>query len=848
MFGNTALTATLGSTPAVGSPAATWVGYARALVDIGLPVLLVEPGTKRPLDMRTDAERKRDTEAAAGKSTGGVHLATLDRGLVKKYVDRALRDPAEGRPKGHPVPVGDGEHLNWAVRLAGSGYVVADADTPEEVAALEDYLAAWYGHGRVPGPTVLTPGSQARGHHGGGHWWFKLPEGLEVDPDLIPAVTTVSVPGHSATFSLYAGNAYVLIPPSIRPEGQYHLVSADTPVPPPLEDIIATALVAGRERVESRQEYLDRAREGGQGDVDHQVATWSLATPWEDILSPAGWVDTGTVDSCGCPIWTAPGSHGSPKSATAHVHTCTESRVDVLNPPLHVWTDNPGPELEDHIRARATKTVSKLWTWALLAHGGDMGKALEAAGITLDPTGRVFGPEDMEGAAATASAGVSDVALEATTGTAPAAESMAAQADRLPALPADTHLDVDGNPWSPPRPPVDLDSPMVTPSGLNVWEAWGVPAPEDADHAATLRSQWPAVGTLSQFKDLPSPRYIVDGLLEHKGLLSVVGASGVGKSAVVLDMAAAIVSGRKWMGRDTIQCPVLYVAGEGVAGAVNRLHAWERAHGCYEPETGLHVMDEAVLFGGRTDAWAYLAYYALKHEIGLVIFDTLARMSTGLDENSATDMGKSNTIFDRLRRTTGAGVLYVHHTTRGTTHGRGSTALYGALDSEVLITDTMLDGKPFAEDGSGNPVDSDKNPLPGRPLCVQVSKQKNGPDDHHNYVCLTARYDSVVVTDLEGNVEAPPFAKGSGVTLGPPRGETLAETAERVADYVSRYTSGEKWPTMGDIARGVTRDRLHRDKTATEWRSVLDLAVDKALEKRLIYRVGHGYSTQVPME
>ena len=847
MLGNSELTAVLGATPAPDADSKTWVGYARSLARAGLPVLLVEPGTKRPLDMRTDTERSRDKDQAGGHNTGGVHLATTDPTALKKYVDRAL---AKKPKRGHPAPVNG--PLNWAIRLGGSGYVVADADTPGEVAALKAYLAPFYGgEDKVPSPTVVTPGSQDQSHHGGGHWWFKLPEGKEVDSSVLPATIPVAVEGHAEGFSLYTGNAYVLIPPSQRPEGRYHLVAADNSVPPPIWKVLESAITDGQDRAQRRREYAQRAASGDLGSLEEQVSAWSRATPWEDILEPAGWSATGTVDSCGCGIWTAPGSHSSPKSATAHDQACTQPRVDVLNPPLHIWTDNPGPGLEDYVAQRGTKTVSKLNTWAYLDHDGDVSAALSAAGIDQDPTGVQFSPEGLVAAgtssqAATTTAGVDKVSAQLSSGTQPSGQRAV---DTVAALPAEDYTDTDGTTWTPPREPVDLDTEVNSVSGTDMWTAWGVPAPEDREDANQRRKLWPPLGSLSKYRDMPPTKYIVDGLLEHGGLVSVIGDSGVGKSAVVLDMAACIVAGKDWKGRKTIQCPVLYVAGEGVSGAVDRLHAWEREHNCYVLEDSFYLVEEAVMFGGRPDAWAYLAREVRRLGVGLVIFDTLARMSSGLDENSATDMGSAISIFDRLKKTTGAGVLYVHHTTRGTSHGRGTTALRGALDSEVLVTDTLPDGKPFAVNKEGQPVDSDGNPLPGKPLTVMVTKQKNGPDNQYTQVCLTTRRDSMVVTDLEGNVEARPFLDGGGqVTLSSQRGESREETADRVADYVSRYTSGEQWPTMADIARGVVPDRLHRDKTRTEWRAALDLAVDTALAKRLIYKQGARFTTEPPLD
>lgn len=843
MYGNTRLTAVLGARPKDDDPK-TLVAYGKALTDIGLPVLLIAPGGKVPLDMRTKKEREAMEAESTRPNTGGVHLATTDKALLKKYVERATKDPAARCVSGHPAPVSG--HLNWAVRLGGSGYVVADADTPDEVAALRIFLSESYGGvEKVPGPTVITPGDADKAHHGGGHWWFKLPEGKVINPDLIPAVSTVSVDignGKTSAFNLYAGNGYVLIPPSARSEGEYHLVTPDQPIPEPLLDIVNHAITAGEQRAAERMSYVERISNGEGSDLDSQVAEWSQQLSWADVLEPAGWSYTGMVDSCSCPIWTAPGAHSSPKSATTHEHTCSQPHVDVLNPPMHVWTDNPGAEIEAHVKAKGSKTISKLWVWCLLEHGGDMAAALSAAGIEMDPTGTVFAPDSL-GATGTSAhdveitTGVDSVSVNHNAGLEVAGNKAVDSVAKLEPL---TPIDK----WTPPRRYVDLDAEVIATNGADMWQAWGLTAPSDRD--AFLASM-PPMGTLHDYDGMPRPTYVVDSFIEHGGLSCVIGASGVGKSAVVLDMAASIATGTRWHGRKTLQCPVMYIAGEGVSGAVDRLRAWQKAHDLEIPDENFLVVGEPVMFGAPTHVWAGIAMQARAYGVGLIIFDTLARMSTGLDENSATDMTQAIRIFDRLRNATGAGVLYVHHTARDTNHGRGSTALLGAVDSEVLVTDTKQDGTLFNETTDGRPADGDGNPLPGYPLCVQVTKQKNGEDDAFNYVCRTSRYDSMVITDLDGNAATPGFAQGGATDIGHTTVEPLEETARRVADYVGQYKSGKKFPTVTDIRSGVKPDNARKGATVATWKNVINLAVDDALSRELIYKHGAGYTTEAPL-
>lgn len=848
MFGNTQFTTVVGAAPHVHGyddrQQATdhLVAFARECANAGLPLLLIEPGSKRPVDMRTDNEKRKDAAAAEpGAKTGGVHLATTDKRRLKSYITRALADVDDKRAKGTPAPLGGVP--NFAIRLAGSGYVVADADTPAEVDALREYMTR--ATGSCPSPTVLTPGTVDGAHSGGGHWWFKLPEGVAVgDSEDLPAVIKMDVDGHGAGFSLYTGNAYVLIPPSVRDAGEYVMVNADSPAPPDMLDRLNASLVKVQELKQRREQQQERAAAGELGTLDEQIIQWSAATPWDDVLGAHGWTDTGTVDSCGCDVWTAPGTHASMKSATAHGSGCTNERYDALNPPLHVWTDNPGAEIESEIARVGSKTLSKLTVWAALEHDGDMGAALTAAGIEQDPTGHTL---DAQGNATELGAETAGVSLDA-------GKSVAGVGNRQQSLPSDhevpvhaEHITAAQSKIQPPRPPLDLDLTTYTPDGREMWEFWGVKRPTTREDADAARMALPPWGTLGEYNDRPAPEFLLEGLLEAQGLLSVIGDSGVGKSAVVLDMAAHIAAGKTWHGRRVKQCPVVYVAGEGVAGATERLKAWKRAHDCDVIDNQMFIVEEPIQISGDNAEWAYFCEQTVRAQAGLVIFDTFARMSTGMEENSATDMGVGVTVFNRVQRTTGAAVLLVHHTARGASHGRGSSALRGAIDSELLITEVMADGRPFAVDRDDNPVDSAGDKLPGRPLTVKSVKQKNGPDGEHEYLCLTQYEDSLLVTDLTGAAVTPQFNQISPVSVTSMSEESTTDTAHRVADYVGRYTSGELMPTLSDIARGVTPDRARMDK-ARAWRDHVGLSVDSALNLRLIYKVGDRYTTQPPLD
>lgn len=291
------------------------------------------------------------------------------------------------------------------------------------------------------------------------------------------------------------------------------------------------------------------------------------------------------------------------------------------------------------------------------------------------------------------------------------------------------------------------------------------------------------------FRDIPPPEYLIDGLIEDRALSAVVGASGAGKSAVVLDMILCVSKGLPWKGHPVKRTRVLYIAGEGVSGAAQRVKAWETQHGTGVGQD-LFMIPEAVLLTGSNahNIWPWLAANVRANDIGLVVFDTLARMAVGLDENSAQDMGKAVGLFDRLRKESGAGVMVVHHTKRGAETARGSSALFGALDSEVLVRKADDD-----DDGEGPE---------GLAVEVVSTKQKNAPVGTETAVWLRSGHGSVIVTDADGGTGDDPFAamivRPTRIRSGPD------ELAVRAYHVLAEFPDGL---TMSDLSSMLTEDR-----------------------------------------
>ena len=185
-------------------------------------------------------------------------------------------------------------------------------------------------------------------------------------------------------------------------------------------------------------------------------------------------------------------------------------------------------------------------------------------------------------------------------------------------------------------------------------------------------------------------RWVVRGVIPAEGLGALYGASGSGKSFLILDMGCAVAAGDDyWFGHRITQVPVTYVCLEGEAGMGKRVKAWSLYFKRPVPDALKFITQSFDLLSGDISELAK-AVIAARGGAGLVIIDTLSRAAPGADENSSVDMGKIIAAAKKLQNLIGGLVLLVHHTGKDVTKGlRGHSSLYAALDSaiEVIKTD-----------------------------------------------------------------------------------------------------------------------------------------------------------------
>ncbi|GGK98981.1 hypothetical protein Ppa06_67120 [Planomonospora parontospora subsp. parontospora] len=198
---------------------------------------------------------------------------------------------------------------------------------------------------------------------------------------------------------------------------------------------------------------------------------------------------------------------------------------------------------------------------------------------------------------------------------------------------------------------------------------------QDTGRVEELRK---ALLTSAQFDDLAEPEPLVEGWLFRDSLAWLIGKPNAGKSLAALDLAGCVANGLPWHGHAIQQGEAVYVVAEGASGFKARVRAWEAQHG---REMRVRFLFKSIDLVRDADALAAALREEFPAGVALVVIDTQARVTEGLEENSAKDMGTVVAAVDKIRSATGACVLMLHHTASGGDRLRGSTAIDGAADT-----------------------------------------------------------------------------------------------------------------------------------------------------------------------
>ncbi|WP_262282134.1 helicase RepA family protein [Micromonospora sp. MA102] len=202
-----------------------------------------------------------------------------------------------------------------------------------------------------------------------------------------------------------------------------------------------------------------------------------------------------------------------------------------------------------------------------------------------------------------------------------------------------------------------------------------------AGHLRDLRA---ALVDSAGLDDIPDPDPLIgDDILFLDSLVWMVGKPGCMKSFTALDIAGCVGTGEPWQTYPVRQGPVLYLVAEGIRGIKKRVRAWEASMAREMSNVVFLPLAVQSTNGAQWDAFVELVTMM---KSALIVLDTQARISVGVEENSNTEMGRFVHQAERLRIASGACVLVVHHIGRNGDTGRGATVLDGAMSTIVKVT------------------------------------------------------------------------------------------------------------------------------------------------------------------
>lgn len=214
-------------------------------------------------------------------------------------------------------------------------------------------------------------------------------------------------------------------------------------------------------------------------------------------------------------------------------------------------------------------------------------------------------------------------------------------------------------------------------------------------------------------------QYLVEDWLTTTGISFVGGRSSSGKSFLALHLAMCVARGLEFFGLSVRRCGVIYQAGEGGLGLLDRMEAYARHFNVPDDEDipfellpwklDIFTKEKKDVdhFIEEVNHHSSVMKGRLGVPAGLIIIDTLKKAAPGIDEISGKDNAVVLDNVSRIERETGCHVMLVHHTNADGKKLRGHTSLRDDVDQVILIEhdkttgirDAVLDKIKDGEDG-----------------------------------------------------------------------------------------------------------------------------------------------------
>jgi hypothetical protein len=337
------------------------------------------------------------------------------------------------------------------------------------------------------------------------------------------------------------------------------------------------------------------------------------------------------------------------------------------------------------------------------------------------------------------------------------------------------------------------------------------------DAVEKIKSDWLTFDELDQIEDLEP---LIDGWLYKDSVARIVGPSGSFKTFFTLDIALSVATKDTWWGYQVNPGPVVYVVAEGARGFRKRARAWMVGRNDCVNVENFYVLPRPIQM--LDNEWLALIQSCKDIGASLIVVDTQARVTVGVDENSATDMGRVVDMAERMRRETGACVLLVHHTGYEGKHGRGSTAVYGALQTELSMerdgmnirvrAGKQKDGEELEANFTMHDVilsDTEKSLVLGHFSEETVSASTLRNDEMQSYIAQAkadadthARHIALILFELTMD--------GVGATRAEVRAILNEELSQAGRKAIAKGSESEAWRVLAKgkiIEKGVTPSR-----------------------------------------
>lgn len=216
----------------------------------------------------------------------------------------------------------------------------------------------------------------------------------------------------------------------------------------------------------------------------------------------------------------------------------------------------------------------------------------------------------------------------------------------------------------------------------------------------TRKALFPFV-TVDDLLDMPPIEWLIDGVLPSRGVGFLAGNSGSYKTFCAIHLSLHVLAGRNVCGKTcTPRGDVLFCAHEGYFGLGSRIEAACKYH---------KVSSKGLLIGrgiSLTSDEHLECLLADKPDAGLIIIDTMAKATAGLNENEASDMSLAISRAEKLADGLGCFVLLIDHTGKDAGRGiRGSSSKRANVDTTLMVS------------------------RQNKAVSIKVDKQKDGPDD-----------------------------------------------------------------------------------------------------------------------